>query len=129
MQNKIPTVRVGIVGIYAVRVIELKLPDVKIVNFDASHKNYYPSAELTKAIAQCMNYVVEIESLSMNKETFFKPRATIIIGSSQELSADEKRFLRLLNANYHNIRIYTYQQLLIKAKNSLDFIVKRTNVE
>jgi hypothetical protein len=103
-------------------IIELKLPNVKIFNFDTSHKNYYPSASLTKAISQCMNYIIEMEKLLINKPSFYKPKATIIIGSDKDLLKEENDFLRLLNSNYHNIKIYTYQQLLMKAKNSLNFI-------
>lgn len=103
-------------------IIELKLPTVKIFNYDKSHKNYYPSHELNKAIAQCMNYILECEKAFANNPTYLKTKANIIIGNICDLSIEEAQFLRVLNSFYHNIKIYTYQNLLEKAKNSLDFI-------
>lgn len=111
-----------------VDIVELKLPTVKILNYDSSHKNYYPSSELTKAIGQCMNYIIEMEKLLIDKPNFYKPKATIIIGSKNELTKQEQDFLRLLNSSYHNIKIYTYQQLLARAKNSLNFIKKKKDM-
>jgi hypothetical protein len=105
-------------------IIELKLPTVKIFNYDKSHNNYYPASKLTKAIAQCMNYIIEMEKLLLENNRFLKPKATIIIGSEEELTTEEKNFLRLLNSSYHNINICTYQQLIEKAKNSLSFMEK-----
>lgn len=110
-------------------IIELKLPSVKIINYDKSHNNYYPSAELTKAIAQCMNYILEMEKLTINKPNFLKPKATIIIGSAENLSIEETNFLRLLNSSYHNIKILTYQQLLENARNSLNFIISKNSIQ
>lgn len=106
-------------------IIELKLPAVKIFNFDNSHKNYYPSHELNKAIAQCMNYILECEKAFATNPTYLKTKATLIIGNECDLSVEEAQFLRVLNSSYHNIKIYTYQNLLEKAKNSLEFTKKR----
>lgn len=108
-----------------VDIVELKLPSVEIMHFDSSHKNYYPSSDLTKAIAQCMNYILELEKLLANNPSFLRPKATIIIGNNKDLTTEENQFLRVLNSSYHNIKIYTYQNLLEKAKNSLSF-TKRT---
>ena len=49
-----------------------------------------------------------------------KPRAIVLIGSKDELSVDEMKYLRILNSSYHNISIVTYQQLLIRAENMLE---------
>ena len=106
-------------------IIELKLPTVRIFNFDSSHNNYYPSHELNKAIAQCMNYILECEKTFANNPIYLKTKATLIIGNESDLSAEEAQFLRVLNSSYHNIKIYTYQNLLEKAKNSLEFSKKR----
>ena len=35
-----------------VDIIEVKLPNEKLFNFDESHKNFYPTSHLTKAISQ-----------------------------------------------------------------------------
>lgn len=119
----VPTTHDGFVDI-----IELKLPTVTILHYDKSHKNYYPSAELTRAISQCMNYIFEMEKLTIEHSNYFKPKATIIIGNSKESNNDEIKFLRLLNSSYHNIKIYTFQQLLIKAENSLKYLEKSSDI-
>ena len=112
-----------------VDIIELKLPKEKLFNWDNSHKNYYPSAELTKVIAQTQNYIFELEqkyndSKFQDQEdcTIIRPKATIVFGSTEKLLDEEEKYLRILNSSYHNIKIITYQQLLEKAKNTFDIL-------
>jgi len=109
-----------------VDIIEVKLPNEKLFNFDESHKNFYPTSHLTKAISQVQNYIFEFENKAgdavyqrENDCLIIKPRAIILIGSKEELSADEMKYLRILNSSYHNISIVTYQQLLSRAENML----------
>lgn len=110
-----------------VDIIEVKLPDEKLFNYDESHKNFYPTSHLTKAIAQVQNYIFEFENKagdsvyqSENDCLVVKPRAIILIGSNDELTIDKKKYLRILNSSYHNISIVTYQQLLSSAENMLE---------
>ena len=109
-----------------VDIIEVKLPNEKLFNFDESHKNYYPTANLSKAIAQTQNYIFELESKThdnkyqqMNNCRIIKPRGIILYGSDQDLNDQEKKYLRVLNASYHNLQTITYKQLLEKARNSI----------
>lgn len=106
-----------------VDIIEVKLPKVQLFRFDDSHKNYYSSSSLTKAIAQTQNYIFELEQKTCDKDyqennncKIIKPRGIIIIGSSTILSEEENKYLRILNSSYHNIYVMTYQQLLERAK-------------
>lgn len=110
-----------------VDIIEVKLPNEKLFNFDESHKNFYPTSHLTKAISQVQNYIFEFENKAEdvvyqreNDCLVIKPRAIVLIGSKDELSVDEMKYLRILNSSYHNISIVTYQQLLIRAENMLE---------
>ena len=105
-------------------VIEVKLPKETIINFDSSHKNYYPSASLTKAIYQTQNYIFELEKMTIddkyknsNNCKIIKPKGIVLIGSKEDLTNSQKEFLRLLNSSFHNIQVITYQQLLERAEN------------
>lgn len=106
-----------------VDIIEVKLPSVEFFHFDDSHKNFYCSSSLTKAIAQTQNYIFEFEQKTCDKDyqnnnncKVIKPRGIIIIGSKNNLNEEENKYLRILNSSYHNVYIMTYQQLLERAK-------------
>lgn len=108
-------------------VIEVKLPNVVMFQFDTNHNNYYSSADLTKAIAQTQNYIFELEKMTVdnkyqedNECKIIKPRGIVLIGSKDILNNEEIKYLRILNSSYHNIQVITYQQLLAKAKKLLD---------
>ena len=110
-------------------IIEVKLPDEKLFIFDNSHNNWYPAASLTKAIAQTQNYIFELES-KINDQLYQKennckiirPKGIILVGSKEELSEEENKYLRILNSSFHNLQIITYQQLLEKAKNTISYL-------
>ena len=113
-------------------IIEVKLPNEALFNFDNSHKNYYSTSNLTKAIAQTQNYIFELENKTLDEEyqnknncKIVRPQGVILFGSENELSDEEKKYLRILNSSYHNLKIITYQQLLEKAKNAIGFIKQR----
>ena len=108
-------------------VIELKLPNMQLFKVDPNHPgSYYPTEELTKAIAQCSNYLYEIEEQRSNIERtyklpFLKPRARIVIGRSKDWGDDYRHSLRKLNAAFHNIDIMTYDHVLVRAKKMVDY--------
>jgi hypothetical protein len=111
------------IGSY-IDIVEVKRPEVLLFRKDNSHDIYYPSAELTKAIAQTQNYIHKFETDFSTKyrvdgTQVVRPFATIIIGNATSLSSEEKDAQRILNASYHNIRILTYQELLENAENSI----------
>ena len=49
-----------------------------------------------------------------------RPRGIVLIGSKDELSEEDNKYLRILNSSYHNLSIITYQQLLARVKNMLN---------
>lgn len=109
-------------------VIEVKLPNEKLFNWDNSHKNLYCTSNLTKAISQTQNYIFELEKMTINEKyqmknkcKIIKPKGVVLYGSREKLNSDEERYLRILNSSYHNLMIITYQQLLEKAKNTISF--------
>ena len=106
--------------------IELKLPSAEILKHDPSHKNWFPSPELSKALAQVIKYFQETEDARMilaqkEKLPFLKPRARIVIGRSNTWEQEQYDALRRLNASLQNIQIMTYDYLLGIAKRMVDY--------
>lgn len=110
-------------------VVEIKRPHLQFWAGPDSHGNYYPTAQLTAAISQCLNYLYRIE-LQSNSLDFMervdgtktvKPQCMLVYGRSDDWSEDKMRALRILNAAYHQLHIITYDQLLLRAKQLLGF--------
>jgi len=100
--------------------VELKLPTANILLEDKSHNNWYPSADLSKAIAQVMKYFQETEDarsmlVTREKLAFLKPRGRIVIGRSETWEQEQFDALRRINDGLHNIQVMTYDQLLARA--------------
>ncbi len=99
--------------------IELKRPKIKnpFFIFDKDHKAYYPSSELSKSIGQCLLYLKKLDEqknkIEDSKETkVLKPRIKLIIGRNKDFGDEEKKALKMLNSNLHQIEIITYDDLL-----------------
>lgn len=108
-------------------VVEIKKPDIPFWVGPDSHGNFCPSAPLSAAIMQCLNYLYKIE-LQSNSVEFLqrvdgtktvKPQCLLVYGRSNTWSEGELKALRILNASYHQLHIMTYDQLLIRAKQLL----------
>lgn len=110
-------------------VVEIKRPDLQFGAGPDSHGNYYPTAQLTAAISQCLNYLYRIELQSNSLEFMeridgtktVKPQCMLVYGRSNDWGEDKMRALRILNAAYHQLHIITYDQLLLRAKQLLGF--------
>lgn len=108
-------------------VVEIKKPDVPFWTRPDSHGNLCPSAQLTAAIIQCLNYLYRIEMQSnsveflerVNGTKTVKPQCLLVYGRSNDWGEDELKSLRILNASCHQLHIITYDQLLIRAKQLL----------
>lgn len=92
------------------------------------HGNYIPSRDLTKAIAQAIKYIYEIER-EANSVKFLervghvkaiKPRCTLIFGRSDNWNDEQREAYRILNSSYHNLTILTYDHVLERAKRILE---------
>ncbi len=112
-----------------VDIIEIKRPDGDL-NFwstNKDHNNLVPSQDLVKAITQTQNYIQDIEEEMNSVKTqerigpIVKPRATLIFGRSNEWGKDEKKAFRILNAGYKDLTILTYDQVLARARRTLNF--------
>jgi hypothetical protein len=91
---------------------------------DASHKTFYPSQELSRALAQAMHYlqVIEDHRLQLVKLVnipVLRPTITIIIGRSNDWDDPAREQLRILNSTLLNIKVLTYDHLLAMGNNIL----------
>jgi Domain of unknown function (DUF4263) len=111
-------------------VVEIKRPNGEL-QFWASaqdHGNYVPSSELIKAVTQSSRYIYEVER-EANSVKFLekvggvktvKPRCILIFGRSNNWNSAQIEAYRILNANYHNLTILTYDHVLTRARRMVD---------
>ncbi len=110
-------------------IIEIKRPEGGLQFWADSqdHGNYIPAADLVKAITQATKYIYEIER-EANSVKFLervgnvktiKPRCTLIFGRSEGWDNNKREAFRILNSNYHNLSIMTYDHVLERAKRIL----------
>ncbi len=91
---------------------------------DASHKTFYPSAELSRALAQAIHYLQVIEDhrlqlVELVKIPVLRPTITIVIGRSNNWDEPLRKQLRILNSTLLNIKVLTYDHLLAMGNNIL----------
>ena len=113
-----------------VDIVEIKRPDgqLKFWSSNKDHNNLIPSQDLIKAITQTQNYIQSLEEEMNAAKTLkrlgnlsiVKPRATLIFGRSSDWGEEERRAFRILNAGYNNITILTYDQVLARARKTLN---------
>jgi hypothetical protein len=108
--------------------VELKIPGMKVLNYDQKHRNYYFSAEVSEAIGQVARYLEKFAEYAANglddfpNVIAFHPVATIVIGRSNEWSRDQHRALHSLNAHLRDIQIITFDYLLRRGERLLEII-------
>jgi hypothetical protein len=91
---------------------------------DASHKTFYPSAELSRALAQAMHYLQVIEDhrlqlVELVKIPVLRPTITIVIGRSNDWDEPMRKQLRILNSTLLNVKVLMYDHLLAMGNNIL----------
>ncbi|PKA06494.1 Shedu immune nuclease family protein [Leptospira harrisiae] len=112
-------------------VFEIKTPNTEIIakRIDTSHKNYYFSSDISKAVSQIEKYVLFLERNVENyrklieKKTsitfsILKPKAFLIVGNTQSINSNpsKKEDFRLLRRSLKNVEIITYNELLDNLK-------------
>jgi len=111
-------------------IIEIKRPDgsLKFWMDKKDHENLIPSMDLIKAITQASKYIFEVER-EANSNKFLervdyvktiKPRCVLIFGRSKNWNQEHKEAYRILNSEYHNLNILTYDHVLKRAKRILN---------
>ena len=107
-------------------IVEIKRPygELNFWSNTKDHDNYVPHQDLIKAITQASKYIYEVER-EANSQKFLervdgvktiKPRCFLIFGRSDEWDTEQKESYRILNSNYHNLTIMTYDHVLERAK-------------
>lgn len=90
---------------------------------------HIPSTDLVKAITQTARYIYEVER-EANSVKFLervggvrtvKPRAVLIFGRSASWCSGQEEAFRILNANYHNISIMSYDHVLDRARRIMGY--------
>jgi len=106
--------------------IELKRPDMKVLNRDDAHASHYWTAEVSKAVGQCHRYLDVLHEevgdgrlRGAPEVVAYHPRATIVIGRSNQWTQDEHKALHGLNRRLADISVITYDHLLAQARQAL----------
>lgn len=116
-------------------VIELKRPNMEVLNYDNSHRNYYFSSEVSKAIGQCHRYLDifnEVASKGLHDHpeiVAYHPRATIVIGRSDNWSPDKHKALHGLNSRLTSLSIMTYDHLLNQGERLINLLEPCTKTQ
>ena len=116
-------------------IIELKRPDMAVLHFDESHRNYYFAADVAKAIGQSHRYLdilhdVAAKGLLDHPEIVaYHPRAIIVIGRSAEWEESRLRALHGLNRRLNSITIMTYDHLLAQGERLVEMLEPAGPVE
>lgn len=109
-------------------IVELKTPDVKVLNWDQAHKSYYFSSEVSQAIGQCHRYLDVLHEVAANglkdhpEIVAYHPRAIVVIGRSVDWKTEKLRALHGLNRRLSGITVMTYDQLLAQGERLLQVL-------
>ena len=109
-------------------IVELKRPDMHVLRLDKAHRNYYFSAEVSKAIGQCHRYLDVLHEEAANglrdhpEVVAYHPRATIVIGRSGQWPPEMQKALHGMNSRLRGISVMTYDQLLSQGERLLELV-------
>jgi hypothetical protein len=112
-------------------IVELKRPDMRVMNWDEAHRNHYFSSEVAKAIGQCHRYLDVLHEMAAQglrdhpEIVAYHPRAIIVIGRSNDWDVSKLRDLHGLNRRLSGIMIMTYDQLLAQGERLIDILSPR----
>jgi hypothetical protein len=110
--------------------VELKRPDIQLLKFDTSHKNFFLSSDASKAIGQCHRYLDVLANeaskglLDHPEVVAYHPRATIVMGRSAGWSTEKFKALHGLNARLSGITLMTYDQLLAQGERLVEVLTE-----
>lgn len=108
--------------------VELKRPNMDVLRYDQAHRNYYWSADVSRAIGQCHRYLDILHEVAANglrdhpEIVAYHPRAIIVIGRSNDWDAQVLRALHGLNHRLSSVTVMTYDQLLAQGERLLSIV-------
>lgn len=109
-------------------IVELKRPDAKILRWDESHRNFYFSADVARAIGQCHRYLDVLHEVAQRglrdhpEVVAYHPRAVIVIGRSHDWGEEKLKALHGLNARLAGLTVMSYDHLLNQGERLLQMI-------
>ncbi len=112
--------------------VELKRPDMDVLRYDQAHRNYYWSADVSRAIGQCHRYLDVLHEVAANglrdhpEIVAYHPRAIIVIGRSKNWENAQLRALHGLNHRLTSVTVMTYDQLLAQGERLLSIVSPNT---
>ena len=115
--------------------VELKRPDMSVLQYDRAHRNYYWAAEVSRAIGQCHRYLDILHEAAANglrdhpEIVAYHPRAIIVIGRSSDWPKDQLKALHGLNHRLTSVTVMTYDQLLAQGERLLSIVAPHPEVE
>ncbi len=109
-------------------IVELKRPDMEVLSYDNTHRDFYFTREVSMAIGQCHRYL-DVFSEAASKGLLgheeivaYHPTATIVIGRSQGWSENKIKALHGLNSRLSDIKVVTYDYLLSQGESLVDYL-------
>ncbi len=115
--------------------VELKRPDMCVLNYDGHHQNYYFAADVSKALGQCHRYLDIFHEAAANglrdhpEVMAYHPRATLVIGRSNNWQTEMFKTLHGLNRRLNGITVMTYDQLLAQGERLIEILAATGNTE
>ena len=112
-------------------IVELKRPDMKLLLWDDAHRNFYFSADVSKAIGQCHRYLDVLHELAAKglrdhpEIVAYHPRSIIVIGRSNDWPEEKLRALHGLNCRLSRVTIMTYDQLLAQGERLIQMLGRK----
>ncbi len=109
-------------------IVELKRPNMQVLLWDSNHRNYYFSADVSKAVGQCHRYLDILHETAQrglrdNPEIIaYHPRAIIVLGRSKGWTSKEFHALHGLNHRLSGVTVLTYDQLLAQGERLVDML-------
>jgi hypothetical protein len=124
LESKADLIYVSVDGFADLLELKKSVLSSTLLLHDPSHKSFYPSSDLSKALAQAMHYIQVIEDHRLQLEKLsnipvLRPTVTIIMGRSHNWNDPTRQHLRILNSSLVNIKVLTYDHLLAMGQSLL----------
>lgn len=109
-------------------IVELKRPDFDVLVWDSSHKNFYFSAEVSKAVGQVHRYLDVLHESAEHglrdhpEVVAYHPRAIIVLGRSAGWTDEKMKALHGLNSRLNGVVVMTYDQLLAQGERLVEML-------
>jgi len=114
-------------------IVELKRPDMRVIEYDSAHRNFYFSKDAAMSVGQVSRYIDVLHAeagergLRDHPDIIANhPHELIIIGRSNDWSDEKLRALHSLNRRLNGISIMTFDQLLQQGEQMLNILAART---